>query len=89
MRFSIGIFSRTVACRRGNRAAAAVLIGCRFGAGACPMSALADWEESNALLASEHRLPEDRTLIGVFRLGGRGGGKVHRARRAAAQLILD
>jgi hypothetical protein len=61
----------------------------RHGLAACPMSALADWEESNALLASEHRLPEDRALIGVFRLGGRGGGKVHRARRAAAQLILD
>ncbi|NML07403.1 hypothetical protein [Sphingomonas sp. G-3-2-10] len=60
----------------------------RHGLAACPLSVLADWEETNRLLAAEHRLPEDRALIGVFRIGSRSGRAPVRARWEPQQLIV-
>lgn len=57
----------------------------RFGLAACPISALADWPQSNVALAEAHGLPLSRRLVNVFRLGvpGRAG------RRDIARLPVD
>lgn len=59
----------------------------RHGVAACPLSVLADWEESNRLLVAEHRLPPDKALIGAFRIGQRPQPPQVRARRKPQQLI--
>ena len=62
----------------------------RHGLAACPMSVLADWNETNRMLASEHRLPTDRALIGVFRLGTRPrSSSADHVRQQPGDLILS
>jgi nitroreductase len=57
----------------------------RFGLAACPISALADWPQSNVALAEAHGLPLSRRLVNVFRLGVAAEPK----KREAARLPVD
>ncbi|WP_423603741.1 hypothetical protein [Sphingomonas sp. MS122] len=60
----------------------------RHGLAACPMSVLADWGETNGLLATEHGVPAGRALISVFRIGLRPRpAATRRARWEPRQLI--
>ncbi|MCW4461022.1 hypothetical protein OK349_04830 [Sphingomonas sp. BT-65] len=60
----------------------------RHGLAACPMSVLADWDETNRLLAADHRMPAGQALISVFRIGPRPcPATARRARWAPHQLI--
>jgi nitroreductase len=61
----------------------------RHGLAACPMSVLADWEETNRLLAAEHHLAPSSGLVGVFRLGPRPRRPYVRARWEPQRLILS
>ncbi|WP_343519687.1 hypothetical protein [Sphingomonas sp.] len=60
----------------------------RHGLAACPVSVLADWPETNRLLAAEQGVPAGQALISAFRIGQRPpSAKVRRARWAPHQLI--
>jgi nitroreductase len=61
----------------------------RHGLKGCPMSVLADWDESRAALARRHAVPADRHIVSVFRIGRPDGtpGSA-RARLPVEQLIV-
>lgn len=59
------------------------------GLAACPISVLADWPVSNALLAERHRLPAGRRLVNAFRIGiAPARTSAQRARLPVAELIV-
>lgn len=59
------------------------------GLAACPISVLADWPASNALLVARHPLPAARRLVNVFRIGlAASRGSQRRARLPVAELIV-
>jgi hypothetical protein len=41
----------------------------RSGLKGCPMSVLADWDESRTTLAQRHAVPANRHIVSVFRIG--------------------
>lgn len=56
---------------------------------ACPISVLADWPVSNALLVKRNPLPAGRRLVNVFRFGLKTGRTdPERARLPVAELIV-
>lgn len=59
------------------------------GLAACPISVLADWPVSNALLTQRHSLPAGHWLVNVFRLGiASASGVQRRARLPTGELIV-
>jgi nitroreductase len=61
----------------------------RAGLKGCPMSVLADWDESRATLARRFAVPADRHIVSVFRVGRPNGtpGSTH-ARLPVDELIV-
>lgn len=61
----------------------------RHGLSACPISVLADWEETNTCLSAQYRRSSDLSLLSVFRIGGRSAGvPTIRSRKSGSQLIV-
>lgn len=61
----------------------------RRGLKGCPMSVLADWDESRAALARRYAVPADRHIVSVFRIGWPDGApSAQRARLPVEQLIV-
>ena len=61
----------------------------RAGLKGCPMSVLADWDESRATLARRFAVPADRHIVSVFRIGRPDGTPSGaRARLPVDELIV-
>jgi nitroreductase len=61
----------------------------RHGLKGCPMSVLADWDESRVALARRYAVPADRHIVSVFRIGRPDGApSTLRARLPVEQLIV-
>ena len=55
----------------------------------CPMSVLADWDQSRDALAQRHAVPQDRHIVSVFRIGRPDGmPSSMRARLPVDELIV-
>ena len=60
----------------------------RQGLKGCPMSVLADWDVARDALALRHRVPPDRQVVSVFRIGRPNGTpKTARARLTVEELL--
>jgi nitroreductase len=61
----------------------------RHGLKGCPMSVLADWDQSRSALAQRHAIPADRHIVSVFRIGRPAGApSAMRARLPVDELIV-
>lgn len=61
----------------------------RHGLAACPISVLADWEETNRLLSAKYQSATDLSLISIFRIGQRPpASNLKHYRRPLDQLII-
>jgi len=61
----------------------------RHGLKGCPISVLADWDQSRDALAQRYAVPRDRQIISVFRIGRPDGmPSATRARLPVAELIV-
>lgn len=62
----------------------------RHGFAACPISVLADWEETNRLLSAQYSPSADLALLSVFRIGERpAGSRMGRSRKPSEALIVS
>ncbi len=61
----------------------------RAGLKGCPMSVLADWDDSRDALARRFAVPPDRHIVSVFRVGKPDGTpSTTRARLPVDELIV-
>ena len=61
----------------------------RHGFAACPISVLADWDETNRLLSAQHNPSADLALLSVFRIGERpAGSRIVRSRKPREALTV-
>ncbi len=61
----------------------------RHGFAACPISVLADWDETNRLLYAQHNPSADLALLSVFRIGERpAGSRIVRSRKPREALTV-
>ena len=61
----------------------------RHGLKGCPMSVLADWDQSRDTLAQRYAVPADRHIVSVFRIGRPDGTpSAVRARLPVDELIV-
>jgi hypothetical protein len=61
----------------------------RHGLKGCPMSVLADWDQSRDTLAQRYAVPRDRHIVSVFRIGRPDGTpSAARARLPVDELIV-
>ncbi len=62
----------------------------RHGFAACPISVLADWEETNRLLSAQYSPSADLALLSVFRIGARpAGSRMGRSRKPSEALMVS
>lgn len=61
----------------------------RHGFAACPISVLADWDETNRLLSAQYSPSTDLALLSVFRIGERpAGSRIVRSRKPREALTV-